>query len=123
MISLKLVIYSMLTLLAYYIGQKLASRFSSSDNLFSSYLRDSVNESFFFNAVSAYEVQEQISSIPAGNKTYGLYSFPTFLLKLSKAIRDLKHVRRQRDGDSQNKLLQINYCEEELLCIIHCMYI
>jgi hypothetical protein len=38
-------------------------------------------------------------------------------------IRDLKHVRRQRDDDSQNKLLQINYCEEELLCIIHCMYI
>ena len=67
------------------IGQKLASRFSSSDNLFSSHLWDSVNESFFFNAVSVYEVQEQISSIP-GNKTYGLYSFPTFLLKLSKSI-------------------------------------
>jgi hypothetical protein len=66
-------------------GQKLASRFSTSDNLFSLYLGDSVNESFFFNAVSAYEVQEQISSIP-GNKTYGLYSFPTFLLKLSKSI-------------------------------------
>jgi hypothetical protein len=38
-------------------------------------------------------------------------------------IRDLKHVRRQRDDDSQNKLLQINYCEEELLCIIHCMHV
>ena len=40
------------------------------------------------------------------------------------AIRDLKHVRRQRDDDSQNKLFQINYCEEELLCIIHsaCIY-
>jgi hypothetical protein len=31
----------------------------------------------------------------------------------------LKHIRRQRDDDNQNKLLQINYCEEELLCIIH----
>ena len=28
------------------------------------------------------------------------------------------HVRRQRDDDSQIKLLQINYCEEELLCIL-----
>ena len=63
---------------------KLASRFSSSDNLFFHFIH-SVNESFFFNAVSTYEVQEQISSIP-GNKTYGLYSFPTFLLKLSKSI-------------------------------------
>jgi hypothetical protein len=35
----------------------------------------------------------------------------------------LKHVRRQRDDDSQNKLLQINYCEEELLCIINCMHV
>jgi hypothetical protein len=37
--------------------------------------------------------------------------------------RDLKHVRRQRDDVNQNKLLQINYCDEELLCIIHSMYI
>jgi hypothetical protein len=40
-------------------------------------------------------------------------------------IRNIKHVRRQRDDDSQNKLLQINYCEEELLSsIIHsaCVY-
>ncbi|CAB4033809.1 Hypothetical predicted protein, partial [Paramuricea clavata] len=35
------------------------------------FVGDSVNESFFFNAFSAYKVQEQISSIP-GNKTYGL---------------------------------------------------
>jgi hypothetical protein len=38
----------------------------------------------------------------------------------SSVGRDLKHVRRQRDDDTEPK--QINYCEEELLCIIHYIY-
>jgi hypothetical protein len=38
-------------------------------------------------------------------------------------LRSGSIVRRQRDDDSQNKFLQINYCEEELLCIIHCMHV
>ena len=34
-------------------------------------------------------------------------------------IGNLKHVRRRQPKQTSS---QINYCEEELLCIIHCMY-
>ena len=56
-----------------------------SQNSFSSYLGNSVKELFYFDAVSTYEIIKEIGFIPE-NKSYGLYSCPTFLLKLSNYI-------------------------------------
>ena len=54
------------------IGYKLASKFSLSQNSFSTYLGNSVKESFYFDAVSTYEIIKEIGRIPE-NKSYGLH--------------------------------------------------
>lgn len=67
------------------VGNKLSSKFSLPQNSFSTYLGNSVKESFYFDAVSTSEILKEIGLIPK-NKSYGLYSCPTFFLKLSKYI-------------------------------------
>jgi hypothetical protein len=68
------------------IGYNLANKFSDSPlSPYDTYLGDPISNSFYFNAVSSYEIINEIQHIPE-NKSYGLYSCPVFILKLSRHI-------------------------------------
>jgi len=71
------------------IGNNLASNVPTSGISPSLYLRDvSVCESFFFKPVNETEIEDEISSL-SNNKTYGLYSIPTKILKAAKCSLSL----------------------------------
>ena len=69
------------------VGSRLADKLLSSRGHFLDYVSNckSPSSSFFFQPITPQEVKLEISSIPI-NKSYGLYSSPTKLLKLSKDI-------------------------------------
>ena len=69
------------------IGNRLANRLPASQHSFNDFLVKSkpTQSSFLFQPVSPAEVQLEILSTPS-NKAYGLYSCPTYLLKLSSNI-------------------------------------
>ena len=69
------------------VGGKLAGKLAPPRRHFLEYVSKckSPSSSFFFRPVTPQEVKLEISSI-SNNKSYGLYSSPTELLKLSKDI-------------------------------------
>ena len=68
------------------IGHNLANKFLNSPlSPYDTYLGDPILNSFYFNAVSSYEIINEIQHIPE-NKSYGLYSCPVFILKLLRYI-------------------------------------
>ena len=63
------------------VGPNLASKISQSNRQFSEYLpRLNYSDSFFFNPVSPAEIESELMLLPL-NKTSGLYSIPTRILK------------------------------------------
>ena len=68
------------------IGPKLATNIPNCDNKFRHYLpRLKYNSSFVFDPVSPYEIELEIIQIPL-NKSTGLYSCPTRLLKIARHV-------------------------------------
>jgi len=55
------------------VGRKLASKIPPTYGNFTEYLSSNYSESFFFNPVTALEIENEIVSIPV-NKAHGLYS-------------------------------------------------
>ena len=55
------------------VGRKLASKIAPTTCNFTEYLSGNYSESFFFNSVTALEIEKETFSIPL-NKAHGLYS-------------------------------------------------
>ena len=69
------------------VGSRLAGKLAPPRRHFLEYVSNckSLSSSFFFQPVTPQQIKLEISSIP-NNKSYGLYSSPTKVLKLSKDI-------------------------------------
>ena len=76
------------------IGEDLAKMMPKGKVKFTEYMRhiDQLN-SFYFIPVTASEIEEEITLVP-NNMAYGLYSFPTSLLKISKHDIISKHLAK-----------------------------
>ena len=61
------------------IGQSLASKLPESRIHFSYYLKDNYSNSFYFNHVTPYEIESEITQLSC-SKSVGLYSCPTRML-------------------------------------------
>ena len=67
------------------VGTKLAQKLPASNKPFDCYLNEPAHKTFFFEPITSQEVESEIVLTPT-NKSYGLYSCPTNVLKLCKEI-------------------------------------